>query len=144
MKPYDNEWILDAFAGRSTFFTKRMFGGLAAYLHERQMLVLVEPTKTGRWKWHGVLVCTDHEHHASIRTDFPVLKPHDVLRKWLYVDSTHPRFEATMEAVAARIAQNDGRFGIMPGSVDRAARERVARGSSRTPTRPSTRRTRAR
>ena len=44
MKTFDNEWILEAFAGRATFFTKRMFGGLAAYLHERQMLVLVEPT----------------------------------------------------------------------------------------------------
>ena len=54
MKTFDNEWIFDAFAERVTFFTKRMFGGLAAYLHERQMLVLVEPTQTGRWKWHGV------------------------------------------------------------------------------------------
>ena len=144
MKPFDNEWVFDAFAGRSTFFTKRMFGGLAGYLHERQMLVLVEPTKTGRWKWHGVLVCTDHEHHASIRADFPALTPHDVLRKWLYVDSTHPRFESTMEAVATRIAQNDVRFGIMPRSVYRSARGRVARGSSRTPTRSSARRTRAR
>ena len=73
MKTFDHEWILEAFAGRSTFFTKRMFGGLAAYLHERLMLVLVEPTKTGRWKWHGVLIGTEHEHHASIRADFPAL-----------------------------------------------------------------------
>ena len=144
LKAFDNEWILEAFAGRPTFFTKRMFGGLAAYLHERQMLVLVEPTKTGRWKWHGVLVCTDHEHHASIRADFPALTPHDVLRKWLYVDSTHPRFESTMEAVTTRIAHNDRRFGIMPRSVDRAARGRVAAGSSRTPTRSSARKTRSR
>src|ERR1041385_1991727 len=71
MKTFDNEWILEAFTGRPTFFTRRMFGGLAAYLHERQMFVLVEPTKTGRWKWHGVLICTDHEHHTSIRADFP-------------------------------------------------------------------------
>ena len=75
MKVFDNEWILEAFAGRSTFFTKRMFGGLAAYLHERMMLVLVEPTKTGRWTWHGVLVCTGFEHHASIGADFPALAP---------------------------------------------------------------------
>jgi hypothetical protein len=79
LKRFDQEWIFDAFTGHPTFFTKRMFGGLAAYLHERQMLVLVEPTKTGRWKWHGVLVCTGREHHASIRRDV----------------------EATMEAVAS-------------------------------------------
>ena len=116
MKPFDNEWIFDAFAGRPTFFTKRMFGGLAAYVHERQMLVLVEPTKTGRWKWHGVLVCTAREHHASIRGDFPALIPHRVLRKWLYIDSAHEEFESTMEAVARRMARNDHRFGIVPAA----------------------------
>lgn len=117
MKTFDNEWILAAFDGHPTFFTKRMFGGLAAYLFERQMLVLVEPTKTGRWRWHGVLICTDHEHQPAIRAEFPALRPHDVLRKWLFVDSTHPDFEVTMEAVAKRMARNDPRFGIMPRSA---------------------------
>ena len=117
MKTFDNEWILDAFAGRSTFFTRRMFGGLAAYLHARQMLLLVEPTTTGRWTWHGVLICTDYDQHASICAEYPALAPHDVLRKWLYIDSTHRKFESTMEAVAQRIAQNDRRFGIVPRST---------------------------
>ena len=114
LKPFDHEWIFDAFAGRPGFFTKRMFGGLAAYVHERQMLVLVQPTQTGRWKWHGVLVCTGQEHHAAIRAEFPALMPHAVLRKWLYVDSSHEDFESTMEGVARRIAKNDRRFGIVP------------------------------
>ena len=80
------------------------------------MLVLVEPTRTGRWKWHGVLVCTDHGHHASIRAEFPALKAHDVLRKWLYIDSSHRDFQATMEGVARRVALNDLRFGITHGA----------------------------
>jgi hypothetical protein len=116
VKTFDNEWVLEPFAGRSTFFTKRMFGGLAAYLHERLMLVLVEPTKTGRWKWHGVLVGTEHEHHASIRADFPALAPHGFLRKWLYIDSADRTFESTMEAVAQRMVRNDRRFGVVPGA----------------------------
>jgi hypothetical protein len=117
MKTFDNEWIFEVFAGHPTFFTKRMFGGLAAYLHERQMLVLVEPTRTGRWKWHGVLICTDREHQASIRADFPALTPHQVLQKWLYIDSTHPDFEITIEAVAKNVARNDRRFGVVPRSA---------------------------
>jgi len=124
MKSFDNEWILETFAARPSFFTKRMFGGLAAYLHDRQMLVLVEPTKTGRWKWHGVLVCTGHEHHASIRADFPALQPHRVLRKWLYIDSTHESFTSTMEGVAERIARNDQRFGIFPRAPKSRRRSR--------------------
>ena len=114
MKTFEHEWILESFVGHRTFFTKRMFGGLAAYLFERQMLLLVEPTKSGRWNWHGVLVCTDYEHHASIQSEFPALMPHAVLRKWLFIDSTHEDFESTMEAVAKRIARNDPRFGIFP------------------------------
>jgi hypothetical protein len=64
-----------------------------------------------------VLVCTDHEHQASIRAEFPALMPHEVLRKWLYIDSAHQDFESTMEAVAKRMARNDRRFGIVPRSV---------------------------
>ena len=114
MKTFDNEWIFETFERHATFFTKRMFGGLAAYVHDRQMLVLVEPTKTGRWKWHGVLVCTDFAHQPSIRASFPALTPHDVLKKWLWIDSTHEEFEATMNGVARFVAKNDVRFGIAP------------------------------
>ena len=114
MKTFEHEWIFDAFIGHPTFFTKRMFGGLAAYLFERQMLLLVEPTKSGRWKWHGVLICTSTEHHASLQAEFPALRPHSVLRKWLFIESTHEDFESTMDAAARRIARNDQRFGIIP------------------------------
>jgi hypothetical protein len=114
MKTFKHEWILEPFVEHPTFFTKSMFGGLAVYLFERQMLVLVEPTKSGRWNWHGVLVCTDREHHASIQAKFPALKPHDFLRKWLFIDSAHEDFESTMEAVAKQVASNDRRFGILP------------------------------
>ena len=91
-----------------------MFGGLAAYLFERQMLLLVEPTKAGRWKWHGVLVCTSHQHHPSLQAEFPALRPHQILQKWLYIDSTHEDFESTMDAAVKHMTRNDPRFGIVP------------------------------
>ncbi len=114
MRTFDNEWICEAFAHHASFFTKRMFGGLAVYLFGRQMLVLVEPTKTGRWTWHGVLVCTDHAHHAAIIGEFPHFAPHDVLKKWLYIDSRDDEFELTMDGVARAMARDDPRFGIQP------------------------------
>ncbi len=120
MKRFDNEWIFQPFESHSSFFTKNMFGGLAAYLFGRQMLLLVEPTKTGRWTWHGVLVCTEYAHQSSIIEEFPQLAPHEVLKKWLYLDSRHDDFEPTMERVAKAIARNDERFGIHP----RVRRER--------------------
>jgi hypothetical protein len=113
-RTFDNEWILEVFEQRTSFFTKRMFGGLAVYLFGRMMMVLVEPTKTGRWKWHGVLICTEHAQQPSILEEFPQLAPHDILKKWLYIDSRHEDFEQTMEGVAKAIARDDQRFGIHP------------------------------
>lgn len=112
LRPFDNAWILEPFEGHPTFFTRRMFGGLAACLFDRQMLFLVEPTRTGRWKWHGALVCTEFAHHAAIIESFPDLAPHEFMRKWLYIDSRHERFEPTMTGVAEAIHRNDRRFGV--------------------------------
>jgi hypothetical protein len=122
MKTFDNEWIVQAFEDHPSFFTKRMFGGLAVYLFGRQMMVLVEPTKTGRWQWHGVLICTEHAYHPAIIGEFPQLTPHDVLKKWLFIDSKHADFESTLERVAEAIARDDQRFGIHP----RPRKRRVA------------------
>src|SRR5690242_6153895 len=104
-KIFDNEWIFEAFQGQPSFFTKRMFGGLAAYLFGRLMMILVEPTKTGRWKWHGVLIGTDHSRHSAIVAEFPAFTPHDVLKKWLYIDSRHEEFESTMQGIATAMAR---------------------------------------
>jgi hypothetical protein len=124
MKKFQHEWIFEPFVEHPTFFLKSMFGGLAAYLFERQMMLLVEPTKSGRWNWHGVLLCTDYRHHASIQAEFPALQPHDGLRKWLFIDSTHEDFESTMGAVAHRVANNDPRFGILSKSPSARGRKR--------------------
>jgi hypothetical protein len=124
-KTFEHEWILEAFVEQPTFFTKRMFGGVAAYLFERQMMLLVEPTRSGRWKWHGVLVCTSHEHRGSIQAEFPALQPHEVLRKWLFIDSAHGDFESTMDAAAKRMAGNDPRFGVLPKSPKRRRQKHV-------------------
>ena len=127
-KTFDNEWVFQFFEHHPSFFTKRMFGGLAAYLFGRMMMILVEPTKSGRWKWHGVLVCTDFVHHAAIVREFPQLEPHDSLKKWLYIDSRHEEFEPAMEHLAKAIARDDKRFGIRP-----AARKAGTRSSRRKP-----------
>lgn len=122
MRAFDNEWIFQPFEDHPSFFTKRMFGGLAAYLFGRLMMVLVEPTKTGRWKWHGVLVCTEYAHQPAIIEEFTQLAPHDVLKKWLYIDSHHDDFEPTMERLAEAIARDDPRFGVHPHVKSEKAR----------------------
>ena len=132
-RTYDNEWIFQLFAEHPSFFTKRMFGGLAAYLFGRQMMLLVEPTKSGRWNWHGVLLCTEYAHQPAIVEEFPQLAPHDVLKKWLYIDSRHEEFETTMERVAEAVARNDRRFGIQPHLRKEKTRAQARRAAPKRP-----------
>lgn len=114
MRTFDNEWIFRVFEDHPSFFTKRMFSGLAVYMFGRMMMVLVEPSRSGRWNWHGVLICTEYAQQAAIINEFPQLAPHDILKKWLYIDSRHEDFEPTMESVAKAMALDDQRFGIRP------------------------------
>ncbi|MEQ1947728.1 MAG: hypothetical protein ABL995_11100 [Bryobacteraceae bacterium] len=114
MKTFANEWIYEPFAHHPSFFTKRMFGGLAVYLFGRMMMCLVEPTRSGRSDWHGVMICTSHPHQPSLIAEFPILRPHHRLKKWLYVETRCQEFESTMTEIARAVARNDTRFGIAP------------------------------
>ena len=127
MKTFENEWIFEVFEDHPSFLTKRMFGGLAVYLFGRMMMVLVEPTRTGRWKWHGVLICTERAQQSAIIKEFPELASHDVLKKWLYIDSRHEEFERTMQRVAKAIARDDQRFGVRPRATEETMRSRSRR-----------------
>lgn len=130
LKTFEHEWVLPLLAGRPGFATKRMFGGLGIYLFDRLVFVLVEPTKTGRWQWHGVLVGTSQPHHASLQAQFPGLAPHDALRKWLYLDSRQEDFEPLLEALALAAARNDPRLGVYAAARARKGR-RIGSGKPR-------------
>ncbi len=127
MRTFENEWIFEVFEDHPSFLTKRMFGGLAAYLFGRMMMVLVEPTRTGRWKWHGVLICTEHAQQLAIIEEFPGLASHDVLKKWLYIDSRHEEFEPTMQRVAKAMTRDDQRFGVRPRATEETVELRSRR-----------------
>ncbi len=112
-KTFENEWILEDIKFEPGFRTKKMFGGLAVYLYEKQLFVIVEPTKSGRWNWHGVLVCTDYAHHESLISNFKGLHQHDGVKKWLFIDSKSEHFEESMNGLIQLSLQNDERIGIL-------------------------------
>ena len=113
-KTFENEWILDDLKDHPSFKTKSMFGGLAVYIFGKQVFVIVEPTKSGRWNWHGVLICTDHSHHESLIKEFPGVEPHEAIKKWLFIESSFEDFEETMAKITQKISLNDERLGIFP------------------------------
>lgn len=119
-KHFHLSWTLEAFEGDPTFFTKRMFSGLAAYYQGKMILVLMEsPGETSyRGKeyeielWNGILLPTEREYHSSLLEKFPTLIPHPVLKKWLYLPMSHSKFETVIESILERLLQRDPLLGI--------------------------------
>ncbi len=90
MKPeHPLQWLADPLVDEPTFALKSWFGGRTIMLNGLHHLFL---TAQGE-PWQGVLVCTFHEHHESLRAEFPALGQHPVLGKWLYLPESAETFE---------------------------------------------------
>ncbi|WP_150720077.1 hypothetical protein [Pandoraea capi] len=119
-------WIFDAFEHDESYLRKRMFGAEAAYVNGRQCLAVIDRDAP----WDGLLVCTSHEHHASLMAEMPALRPHPVLGKWLYMPQSEDTFEAVASRLTALVLAGDPRIGIepKPRKPRKAANERVRAG----------------
>ena len=115
------QWLAEPLLAEPTFLLKSWFGGRTIMLHGCHQLFL---TTQGE-PWQGVLVCTFHEHHASLRADFPALEPHPVLGKWLYLPETADTFEADARRLVQLIRSRDPRLGIPPSPKKPRAPKRV-------------------
>ena len=90
------------------YLQRKFFSFDAAYLDGRLCLAVAD----GDEPWNGLLVCTSHEHQASLRMEIPQLMPHPVLGKWLYLSQAHAEFEAVATDVVDMVRKRDARLGI--------------------------------
>jgi hypothetical protein len=104
------EWLIEPLEQADTYIRKKMFGCEAVYLNGRLMLVLA----VGGEPWNGLLVATSHEHHPALQQQWPNLKAHLVLGKWLYVSQDDAAFESTATAIVKCILKSDERIGVEP------------------------------
>ncbi len=111
-KKFSLVWAFESFSTEPGFATKRMFGGLAVYLHGRMVMFIFEDANDQTW--NGICFPTMREHHESILHEFPDLVNHAVLPKWLYLPMLAENFESAVGEIAERIMQDDPRFGIYP------------------------------
>jgi hypothetical protein len=103
-------WIFDVLENDDTYFRRRMFGFDVAYIDGLQCLVAADRDAP----WNGLLVCTSHEHHATLIDEMSALRPHPVLGKWLYVPQVDPAFETVAEQLTTLALARDERVGIEP------------------------------
>jgi hypothetical protein len=121
-KIFHFSWAYESFEDHESFYTKRMFGGLAVYLHGKMVMVLMESTgkkeyrgKTYKFElWNGILYPTEFDLQESIQKEFPDLIQHPILKKWLYLKSKLKNFDEIAESCSQKVRKNDKRFGIYP------------------------------
>lgn len=115
------QWLAEPLADEPTFELKSWFGGRTIMLNGRHHLFL---TTQGE-PWQGVLVCTYHEHHDSLRTEFPSLRQHPILGKWLYLPESADNFERDARRLVKLVQARDPRMGITPSAKKQKAGKKV-------------------
>jgi hypothetical protein len=102
------QWVVEPLETEPSFLQKHMFGCQGIYLFGRLVFVLAARAKP----WNGLLVCTSHEFHSSLIHEYPCLRPHPVLGKWLYLPQTHNAFEENASKLVLLSLENDSRIGV--------------------------------
>jgi hypothetical protein len=115
------QWLADPLLGEPSFSFKSWFGGRTLMLRGMHQLFL---TSQGE-PWQGVLACTFHEHQPSLRADFPALKPHPVLKKWLYLPESAGTFERDAQRLVKLVLAGDPRLGIPPSPKKKRVKEKI-------------------
>lgn len=115
-KPIPHEFVLEALSPLSPV-TRPMFGCLAVYVQEKIVLILRD--KPGSPEDNGVWLATTHEHHQSLRRDFPNMRSIKVLGEkvtgWQVLPIDAPDFEEAARLACELVLSRDPRIGKVPG-----------------------------
>ena len=102
--------LVDPLTAEASFLARPMFGCVGCYINGRLVLVLADR----REPWQGLLLPTETPLHRSLLGNFPPLRVHPVLRKWLYVPHGKGGFATVAREIVERILAGDRRFGVEP------------------------------
>lgn len=119
--PFD--FVLDALAAAQPW-TRRMFGCYAVYIGPKIVLALRQSSTYA--VDNGVLLATAHEHHDSLREDFPHMRSITFLGKpptgWQVLPVDAPDFEESARKAAELVLAGDSRIGKLPRSTTKRKR----------------------
>jgi len=111
------EFVLDALSSLSPY-TRPLFGCLAIYRQDKIVMALRD--KRTSPEDNGVWLATTHEHHESLRLEFPSMRSIKVLGKevtgWQVLPADAPDFEESALRACELILAKDPRIGKVPGT----------------------------
>lgn len=120
-KPIPHEFVLEALSPISPY-TRPMFGCLAIYAGEKILLILRD--KPSSAADNGVWLATSHEHHESLRHEFPNMRSVQLLGKpitgWQVLPAEKPDFEESALRACDLVLARDPRIGKVPARKSRA------------------------
>jgi hypothetical protein len=114
-KPVPYEFVLDAIASLSPR-TNPMFGCLAIYIRDKIVLILRD--KPSHSPDNGVWLATTHDHHDSLRREFPNMRSIQLLGKkitgWQVLPVDASDFEESALHACDLVLASDPRIGKVP------------------------------
>ncbi len=124
-KVFQLAWVYEDLEAEPSFFTKRMFGGLAVYCHGKMVMLLAESPGDREYRgqtfdfdiWNGILLPTEYAHHDRLKKKWAILKQHPVLKKWLYLPQDTDAFDSAIDDIVTAIHRDDPLLGIFPKST---------------------------
>lgn len=102
--------LLDPLVEQPSFVAKRMFGGVAVYLHGRISLLIME--NAGDRAWNGVLIPSRPERHTEIQRALPSAIQHSILRSWLYLPIDCDGFEDEARKLVRFLCVDNPLYGV--------------------------------
>ncbi len=114
-RPVPYEFVLDELTALEPV-TRPMFGATAVYVDEKIVFILREK---GADADDGVWICTEHEHHASLRRELPSLRSIEIFgsagdTRWQIIPVTADDFEDSVLRACKLVRARDPRIGRTP------------------------------
>jgi hypothetical protein len=119
--------LVDRLTSEPSFVSRPMFGCVGCYVNGRLVVLLADRSEP----FHGLLLPTEKAAHESLLRDFPALRVHPLLAKWLYLPHAVRGFAAAAAAIVECIEAGDERFGVesKQGTMPRPRRGELVRGA---------------
>jgi hypothetical protein len=129
---HPHAWLWEPLEAEPSFELRSMFGAKAVYLSGKLQLCFT----IGEEPWRGMLVCTDKDRQPSLIEEFPLLRPHPILPKWLYLPESCEAFESMGVRIVALVRKRDARIGIVGKPKRKTKLNRKAAKSAKKDRRP--------
>ncbi len=124
---HPHQWLWEPLETDPSFVLRSMFGAKAVYLDGKIVLCFC----AGDDSWCGLLVCTDRDRHPALLAEFPDLRPHSILPKWLYLPESAGSFEAAAVRLVSLARRRDPRIGVVPKTKKQTPAPRIPAGKAR-------------